>query len=370
MATKSQKLKHVVHQFNTLLRPELAQDWDNVGLLVGDPEITVNRVLLCIDLTPSVLREARSLRVQLILAYHPPLFKPIKTLRADRQEVLFQAIRANIAVYSIHTALDVLPGGTSDVLADLVDMQNRKPIELLATRSARSKVVVFVPADAVEQVAQALFKVGAGVIGQYDRCSFRTPGIGTFRGSQESNPVVGQAGNYETVEEVRLDVVADNKLLPEVAAAIRKSHPYEEPAFDIFPCTDAALLGLGLGRYGTLPKPTPLKTLIAQIKRRTGLRNLQVADAGNHQITRLAVGPGACDDLVASLTGKTDLFITGEVRHHTALAAVRNGMSVICLGHGNSERITLKPLAKLLAQSLPELRFHLSDRDADPLTLV
>jgi dinuclear metal center YbgI/SA1388 family protein len=370
MVAKSYKLKHIVHQLNTLLRPELAQEWDNVGLLVGDPDSSVSRVLLCIDLTPAVLREAQTLRTQLILAYHPPLFKPIKTLRADRQEVLFQTARSNIAVYSIHTALDVLPGGTSDVLADLIDLQDRNPVQMLPNRCDRSKVVVFVPSGAVEKVADALFSVGAGIIGEYDQCSFRTQGIGTFRGNLNSNPVIGRPGHFEKVEEVRLDVLADNKILPQVIDAIHRSHPYEEPAFDICPRTDASTLGLGIGRVGKLASPVDLPTLVNRIKRRTKLKHLQIADAGNSKISRIAVGPGSCGDMIAGLKGKIDLFITGEVRHHDALEALRSDISVICLGHGNSERITLKPLARTLAESLPPIQFHLSDRDIDPLTLI
>jgi hypothetical protein len=256
------------------------------------------------------------------------------------------------------------------VLADLVDLQDRKPIQVLPARCDRSKVVVFVPPGAVEKVADALFNVGAGIIGEYDQCSFRTQGIGTFRGNQNSNPVVGRPGHFEKVEEIRLDVIADNKILPNVIAAIRQSHPYEEPAFDICPRTEASILGLGIGRVGKLAEPVDLQTLVNHIKRRTKLKHLQIADAGNAKISRIAVGPGSCGDMIATLKGKIDLFITGEVRHHDALEAVRSGITVICLGHGNSERITLKPLSKMLGKSLPELEFHLSERDADPLTII
>ncbi len=365
---KTYILKDVISEFDRVLKPQLAMDWDNVGLLVGDPNRRVGKVLLCIDLTPAVLREAVSLRASLVLAYHPPLFKPIKTIRADRQPVLFDAIRSNIAIYSIHTALDMLPGGTSDVLADLVDLKNRLPIEECAKKNNKSKLVVFVPTSAAEKVAKSLFAIGAGRIGEYDSCSFCTAGLGTFRGSEKSHPVIGHAGHFETVDEIRLEVVVENNKIPAAVAAIRKTHPYEEPAFDIYPCTTVPDVKYGLGRIGELGKAVNLKTIISQIKRRTKLKCLQIADAGVKSIRRVAVGPGSCGDLIAPLAGNIDLFITGEVKHHIALEAVRAGISVICLGHGNSERIALPALRDMVRTNLPGMDFILSLRDKDPLT--
>jgi dinuclear metal center YbgI/SA1388 family protein len=369
MNGKTRTLQDVVTAFDRVLQPQLAMDWDNVGLLVGDPDRRINKTLLCIDLTPAVLREAISLRASLILAYHPPLFKPIKTIRADRQDVLFNAVRSNIAIYSIHTALDMLPGGTSDVLADLVNLKNRQPIDHCSKQNSKSKLVIFVPTSAAEKMARSLFDIGAGRIGEYDSCSFCSAGIGTFRGSEKSHPAVGHAGHFETVDEIRLEVVVENKNIPAAVDAIRKSHPYEEPAFDIYPCAVIADGKFGLGRIGELGKAASLKSIVALIKRRTKLKHLQIADAGVKSIRRVAVGPGSCGDLIAPLAGKINLFITGEVRHHTALDAVRAGVSVICLGHGNSERIALPALRDMVRPHLPEIDFRLSVRDKDPLAI-
>ncbi len=374
MKAKPMALKNVEAQLNKTLRPELAQSWDNVGLLVGDPEQIVRRMTLCIDLTPAVLREAQARRAELILAYHPPIFEAIKTVRADRQEVIFQAVRSNIAVYAIHTALDVLPSGTSDALADLVDLVDRKPVEAVERKGGgkKSKFVVFVPYDIkhVEKVSLAIFEAGAGRIGEYSCCSFLTAGNGTFLGSEKSHPAVGKAGQFETVEEMRIEVVADNAVLPEVIRAVKAVHPYEEPAFDIYPLAEVGGEDLGLGRIGRLAKPADLKTVAGMVKRRTGLKHLQVVDAGTGKLSRAAVGPGSCGKMLDPLEGKIDLFITGELRHHNGLDAARKGISVICLGHGNSERIALKGLQNLLTSTLPDLDISISNRDVDPLTIV
>jgi dinuclear metal center YbgI/SA1388 family protein len=331
-------------------------------------------MMLCIDLTPAVLREVQSRRAELVLAYHPPIFEAIKTVRADRQEVIFQAVRSNIAVYSIHTALDVLPGGTSDALADMVDLIDRKPVEMIETKRTglKSKFVVFVPYDIqqVEKVSLAIFGAGAGRIGEYSCCSFLSAGNGTFLGSKNSHPAVGKAGEFETVEEMRIEVVAENAVLPEVVRAVKGVHPYEEPAYDIYPLAEQAGEELGLGRIGRLAKPANLKTVAGLVKRRTGLKHLHVVDAGAGKLSRAAVGPGSCGKMLESLEGKIDLFITGELRHHSGLDAARKGISVICLGHGNSERLALKGLQKILMQSLPDLDISISTRDADPLVIL
>ncbi|MFA5865016.1 MAG: Nif3-like dinuclear metal center hexameric protein [Phycisphaerae bacterium] len=372
MREQSMMLKSVEKILNEILQPQLAQGWDNVGLLVGDRGDKVRRMLVCIDLTAAVLAEAKSHRAELILVYHPPIFEPLKRICAEGQEIIFQAIRSKIAIYAIHTALDVLSGGTSDVLADLVDMAERKPIEIVSSPGGKSKLVVFVPyeAKALEKVSLAIFQAGGGQIGEYSCCSFLTAGHGTFKGSMKTHPAVGKAGQFESVEEMRMEVVVDNEKLPEVVRAMKAVHPYEEPAYDIYPLVNEAGENPGIGRIGQLPKTMDLKTIAAMIKKRTGLKFLQVADCGKKKLQRIAVGPGSCGKMLEQLAGKIDLFITGEIRHHTALAACRDGISIICLGHGNSERLALKPLRKILMDKLPEVEVVISTRDSDPLSIL
>ncbi len=372
MNLKSIPLGRIESVLNRMLRPELAQSWDNVGLLAGDPRQGIKRMLLCIDLTPAVLREAQTRRVQMILAYHPPIFEPLKTIRADRQEVIFQALKSRIAVYAIHTALDALPGGTSDALADIVDLTDRKPIEIVTQPSKRSKLVVFVPYDAkqLQEVSLAIFGAGGGQIGEYSCCSFLSAGHGTFMGSEKTHPAVGKAGKFESVEEMRMEIIVDNAKLPDVIRAMKSAHPYEEPAYDVYPVTTVPDQELGIGRIGKLPKPMSLQGIVATVKRQTKLKSVLVTDGGKAKISRVAVGPGSCGKMLEQLAGKIDLFITGEIRHHTALAAQQAGTSVICLGHGNSERIALKGLKKILAPEFRDQEILISNRDADPQVIL
>lgn len=374
MDNKKLSLKQIERIFTEILYPEFAQDWDNVGLLVGNGEQKIERILVCIDLTSKVLQEARTKNVQLIFAYHPPIFEPIKSITSETQPILFSAIRNNIAIYSIHTALDVIDGGTSDALADIIDLNDREPIELIDADEKLFKLVVFVPADAVEKVSQALFDADAGQIGQYSRCSFRTEGTGTFFGDENTNPAIGKANRFEKVKEIRLEVLVRKSVLSNAITALLKVHPYEQPAFDIYPLENENISKkqIGLGRIGLLKKPATLSSIIAKIKRKTGLKKLIVSDAGINRIRRVACCPGSCGKIAERLAGDVDLFLTGEVRHHTALHLTEKKTSLICLGHGNSERIALAGLCKMLKRDkrLKNIKFITSKKDKDPLTII
>ncbi len=371
--TSKLSLSQIERIMEDILSPKLAQSWDNVGLLVGNPEQKIERILFCIDLTEKVLQEAKAKQVQLIFAYHPPIFDPLKNIRNDTQPIIFSAIRNNIAIYSIHTALDVIDGGTSDVLADTIELENRRAIEIIDNADEKTfKLVIFVPIDAVNKVANAIFNAGAGKIGEYTHCSFRAEGTGTFLASPHSNPAIGRKGNLEQIKEVRLETLVHQNNISHVIQAMLKAHPYETPAFDIYPRENIPRKQIGLGRIGTLKKSDTLLSIAKTIKRKTGLKHLIVSDAKKQKIRTAACCPGACGKFAEQLAGKIDLFVTGEMRHHSALYLAKHGTSVICLGHGNSERIALPYLCKMLKQNikLKKLKFIISKKDIDPLQIM
>jgi len=351
------------------LQPHLAESWDNVGLLVGDRTSPVRRVLVTLDVTRDVLAEARTKRADFILAYHPPIFHAMKTVLADRQAVVFDAIRHNIALYTIHTAYDVIPGGTSDALADVLDLIDRRPMKP-HTHADHAKVVVYVPNDAVDRVAEAMFRAGAGHIGHYSHCSFRSQGAGTFCGDATTHPAIGTPGHIERVNETRVETIVRQSQLAEVVSAMRAVHPYEEVAFDVI-----QLAGIderiGLGRIGTLPKPMSLRAIIAQVKKRLRLKSMiQFACDEKSMIRTVAVGPGSFGDLAASIAGSVDLFLTGEMRHHGALALREAGTNVLCVGHSHSERHAMKSLTRHVGKWLPTLDVALSTADVERMAIV
>ena len=362
------KVADLVRALESIAPLAHAEEWDNVGLLAGDADAPLTRALLCIDCTHAVVAEAVTARCEAIVAYHPPLFRPIS--RVTRGSVVYEIVRRGLSVYSPHTALDAAPGGTNDALADAVGMTSeRAPIRETLPKDAEHKLVTFVPADAVAKVSDALFEAGAGRIGDYRACSFRAPGTGTFFGEAGTHPAVGSAGKLETVDEVRLEVVVPIGRAREVIRALRTSHPYEEPAFDLVRLA-AHPLGRGMGRIGALA-PIERGALVAQIKERLRVASVLVAGPTEGVVTRGAVCAGAAGDLLdAAIRQGAEVVVAGEVRHHDALRAAEAGVTVVCALHSNSERIALEPLRARLATALPELDLAISRLDRDPFLIV
>jgi dinuclear metal center YbgI/SA1388 family protein len=346
-----------------------AEEWDNVGLLAGDPEAALTRVLLAIDCTHEVVDEAERGGQQAIVAYHPPIFRALK--RVTRGSIAFELVRRGIAVYSPHTALDAAPGGTNDVLADAVEMTSRAAIRASARTDAAYKLVTFVPEEALARVSEALWAAGAGQIGNYRSCSFRTTGTGTFFGAEGARPKVGKAGALESVDEVRLETVVPIALAEHAVRALRAAHPYEEPAFDLVRLAPSnGDDGFGMGRIGEVAA-VDRSALVARVKAKLGLSHALVAGPLSGEITRVAVCAGAAGDLLdAAIRKGAQVVVAGEARHHDALAAAARGVTVVCALHSNSERITLPSLAERLRAALPGLGVALSALDRDPFVIA
>jgi dinuclear metal center YbgI/SA1388 family protein len=364
------KLKQFLDAMEAIAPTRFAESWDNVGLLAGDPGQDVSAAMLTIDYTPEVACEAAGKRCDLIVSYHPPIFSAIKRVTASGSTAaVFDAIRRGVAIYSPHTALDVAPGGTNDMLADAIGLTDRQPLKVMEPRSTHCKLVTFVPEEALEKVSQAIFAAGAGQIGNYSSCSFQQKGTGTFFGEAGTDPAVGKAGRLERVNEIRLETVVPISAIDRVVTALKQSHPYEEPAFDLNMLA-AAPEGLGMGRIGALPS-TPREKMFERIKRELNLSQFLIAGPTTGTITRAAVCAGACGDLLdQAIAQKAQLYVTGEMRHHDALKAARAGLTVVCLLHSNSERAVLKRLGEGLSKRLPELAISLSEQDRDPFVVA
>jgi dinuclear metal center YbgI/SA1388 family protein len=354
----------------------LAEKWDNVGLLSGHRSSLVKKVLFAIDVTSPVHDEAIRLGVDLILSYHPPIFKPIKHLRIDGDEPPALAVALasyGIWVYSPHTALDTVEGGTNDILAARLGARVTGSFSHYPALGEYLKLVAFIPEAHVEEVADAVFAAGAGHIGQkakYTRCSFRNPGTGTFQGDDSTNPVVGKAGQFEKVPEIRFETILPSHLAGEVINALRSVHPYEEPAFDLLRM-ETPPEQVGLGRYAELSKTEKLGTFAQRIKAEFKLDGVSIVGTANRPVRKLALVAGSAGRLALDQAKQPyDCLITGELKHHEMLAYQAANIAVLLLGHSASERPILPEVAKRLKAELPTLQLILAKQDKDPATSV
>jgi dinuclear metal center YbgI/SA1388 family protein len=364
------RLHRITRAIEELAPGRLAQSWDNVGFLVGDKDADFASAMLTIDVTMAVLEEAKHTGVDLILAYHPVIWNGLKNVTADGAgRMVYEAVRSGIAVYSIHTSLDAAAGGVNDGLAEMVGIADGKPIgDWVEGGADNCKLVVFVPVDAVNKVADAIFAAGAGAIGNYSRCSFRVKGEGTFLPEEGATPTIGKVGRDESVAEIRLESIVPADKIGVVISAMRQAHPYEEPAFDVIRLYDAEGRA-GLGRMGELEKPATMGEILARIKAVTGAKAAGFVGDDERFVRTAAVCAGACGKILFSvMAAKCDLYITGELKHHEALAAQEAGLSCICLSHTVSERFILKKLAQRLRDKLSDIEITVSEADKDPFT--
>ena len=361
------KIKQIISAIEKDIPLKLAQSWDNVGLLIGDREKSVKTVMITIDITKAVLEEAKAAGVGLIVSYHPTIWDGVKTVTADGPaSIVYQLIRSNIAVYSMHTAFDAAVGGVNDCLAEMVGIANPKPIgDWVAGGEGMYKIVVFVPADDLEKVASAMWDAGAGHIGNYDRCAFTSGGMGTFRPLAGAKPAIGSRGRQEFVDEIKFEAVVATSKLAAVVAAMRKAHPYEEPAFDVITLADVDKFGLG--RMGELGKSVSVDEIIAKIKKVSGAKAVGVIGPGKRKVKKAAVCAGSCGAILSRvISAGCDVYVTGELKHHQAIAAQEAGLTCLCLSHSVSERFSLTKISNLLKKSLKGVKITLSKKDADP----
>jgi dinuclear metal center YbgI/SA1388 family protein len=349
----------------------LAAEWDNVGLLLGDAAAPVERVMTCLTVTPDSVAEAIEIHAQLIVSHHPVLFRPTKRVTTATPEgrMLLNLVQAGVAVYSPHTAFDNCPGGINDLLAQKLGLSAVGPLRT-GEGARQCKIVVFVPDKDLVKVSDALFVAGAGHIGQYRECSFRLSGLGTFFGSESSNPTIGEKGRREEVAEWRLEVLCAESIVDKAVAAMRAAHSYEEPAYDVYPLRPERAKA-GEGRVGVLPTPTPLETLARKVKDALAASCVQIVGAPQQAVQRVAIACGAAGEFLNdAIAHKADAFLTGEVRFHDCLSAQALRIALVLPGHYATERVGVEMLAERLRGQFPKLQIWASRRERDPLATV
>lgn len=323
-----------------LYPPAQASSWDAVGLQVGDPSWPVERVIVSLDVTKGVVDEAADGPPTLVLAHHPLLFRPLKRLTPDTASgrTALHAATRRVPILAAHTNLDVTNdgAGTSDPVARVLDLQDVRPLTTEIRESSTLKLVTFVPPESVEDVIDAMSAAGAGVIGDYERCSFRVPGTGTFRPTASADPYSGSKGEDNAEDELRVEMEAPRRKAGAIVRALIAAHPYEEVAYDLMPKLEGA--EVGFGRVGTLPQPLVLRALAAQVRDRLPAPHLRFAGSPDRLIRTVATVGGAGDSMIGAAMGAgADVLITGDLKHHVVLDALEMGLALVDAGHHATE---------------------------------
>jgi dinuclear metal center YbgI/SA1388 family protein len=324
-----------------------AWDRDNVGMQVGNRDKKVSRMLVALELDQRVLSEAIRKKIDLIVTHHPLLFHPATSITSSDEtgRLLLGLAKHEIALYCAHTNLDVAEEGVSYALAELLGLHNVKFLSPLQAKM--DKIVVFVPASHADNVARAMASAGAGIIGNYEECSFRTIGTGTFKGGAESEPFLGSPGTLAAVEEIRLEMTAPSALLDSIVQALKRVHPYEEVAYDVYPLRNHSL-NIGMGALGNLPRPIALRAFLRRVKKQLKCESLRYTGRLERQVRTIAVCGGSGTDLLeTAVRARADVFVTADIRYHTFQSA-QGRIALVDAGHWETEQGVLKPLAKKL----------------------
>ena len=367
-------VQQIIQSINQVFPLSRAEKWDKVGLQIGDAQAEVSRVLVAHEVTEAVLQEAENCA---LVVYHPLLFRSLENLDFSNHSVALAArcIQQDLQVIAVHTALDNAPplavkkpGALGDALAHELGLQN---VQVLSPsgRESLCKIVVFVPPSHLEGVQEAMWQAGAGEIGLYDQASFRVRGQGTFRPLEGANPFEGTVGQREEVDEWRLEVIAPEMQSGAVVAAMKKAHPYEEVAYDVYALRNT-IHPYGSARLGELPAAMPLHDYAAQVESSLRAPNVRVVTNGKKEARRIACVPGSGASYIeAAQQAGCDCLVTGDIKHHDALKAQALGLSLIDATHTATERAAVTLIAGVLG-AVPDLPVDVCAVDTNPFEAI
>ncbi len=359
-------VKDIVSCIDGFAPPALQESYDNCGLQVGNANSEVTGVLITLDVTLDVLEEAIASNCTLIVSHHPLTLSGIKRLtgRTTSERIFMTAIKHDLSIFSAHTNIDSVKNGVSGVLANRLGLKNQT---ILAPREkSLFKLVTFVPVASVSKVREALFNAGAGHIGKYDSCSFNSSGEGTFRGGEDTNPYAGQKGIFHTEPEVRVETILPFYAREVVVNALYAAHPYEEPAFDIFPLgNDWHEAGFGI--VGDLEQSMPTSEFLLHLKQSTNAGCIRHTDFNRHEVQRVAVCGGSGSSLLKNALGAgADAFVSGDFKYHQFFEGEGN-ILIADIGHYESEQFTKELFFEILTNKFPNFAIRLSKLNSNPI---
>ncbi len=340
--------------------PSLASDWDAVGLVCGDPEQPVRRVMLAVDPAPAVVEEALAWEADLLVVHHPLLLRGVHSMAATtpKGRVLHRLVRGGCGLFTAHTNADAPAGGVNESLALALGISEPKVIDP-DPGEALDKLVTFVPHENAEEIREAITAAGAGRLGDYDSCTFTSQGEGRFRPLDGATPAIGRVGEVEVVAESRVEAVFPRGRRRDVLEALRRVHPYEEPAYDVIELADVPGTGAsarGSGRIGTLEEPTTLRAFAQHVRDALPetAHGVRVGGDPDRIVETIAVTSGAGDFLLDRVRGTAaDVYVTSDLRHHPASEFLEHGgPSLVDIAHWAAEWTWLPVLHRMLVEAL------------------
>ena len=359
-------IKEITDVLEALAPLENAEDFDNVGLLVGNFNTEVSGVLVTLDTLEEVVEEAVTKNCNLIISFHPIIFKGLKQLTGKNyvERAVIKAIQNNIAIYSMHTALDNSPQGVNARICEVLELSD--PKILIPKKGAIKKLSTYIPVSDAEMLRQALFEAGAGQIGPYSHCSFTLEGTGTFKGSPDSNPTKGKKGELHYEKEALIHVTFPKANEKSVLQALFAYHPYEEVAYEVY-TLDNSNQYLGMGMIGTLENPLTEPELIDHVKARMNVTFVKHSRLLGRKVEKVAVlgGSGAFAIGAAKKAG-ADVFITSDIKYHQFFEA-ENQLLILDIGHYESEQFTKNLLVDYLKKKIPNFAVSLSETITNPI---
>lgn len=362
------QIKEITFHLESLAPRALQEGYDNSGLLIGNPEAEVNKILVSLDVTEAVIEEAVSKGCNMIISHHPIVFEGLKSLTGKNyvERTVIAAIKSNIALYAIHTNLDNVHIGVNKKIGEKLGVIN---MQILAPKSGiLKKLVVFVPVKDRDTLLEAMFAAGAGKVGEYDECGFQIQGQGSFRGTENSNPSIGKPKIREYVEEVRVEVLVPDFSVGTVLKAMHENHPYEEVAHDIYTLENIHQ-NIGSGMYGQLPEPMYALDFLQMVKDKFG-GVMRYTSAVKDQVSKIAWCGGSGSFLLPYAKGvNADLFLTSDFKYHQFFDA-ENEIIVADIGHYENEQFTKQLIAEFLIEKFPSFAVLLAETNTNPINYL
>ena len=363
------QIKEVIQHLENLAPTAYAEDFDNVGLLVGNPETTVTGILVTLDTLEIIVDEAIENNCNFIVSFHPIVFKGIKKFNGNNyvERVVMKAIKNDIAIFAIHTALDNALSGVNNMMCDQLELINRK-ILIPQSRSIK-KLVTYAPTAEAEALCSKLFEAGAGTIGNYDNCSFSSEGIGTFRASDNANPSVGEIGKVHQEKETQIQVTYPKHSEAKILKALFNNHSYEEVAYEITTLENKNE-SIGMGMIGELPKAMDELDFLKHLKKVFKVGCIKHSALRNKPIKKIAVlGGSGSFAITNAYHAGADIFITADLKYHQFYEA-ENRLILADIGHYESEQYTKNLIVSYLQKKISNFAIILSDKNTNPIQYI